>query len=59
MPKVTKLGIVAGREALESSGIELEGKKVGVFLGTSLAAVTDPIILKGVLLTIYPLKLWM
>lgn len=41
LPKVTKLGIVAGREALQSARLDLAGKKIGVFFGTSLAAVTE------------------
>ena len=41
LPKVTKLGIVAGREALKSAAIDLDGKKVGVFIGTSLGSITE------------------
>lgn len=41
LPKVSKLGIVAGREALESAGVDLVGKKVGVFFGTSLGSSVD------------------
>ena len=38
LPKVTKMGIVAAREALESADIDLNGKKVGLFLGLSLGS---------------------
>ncbi len=48
LPKVFKLGIVAGKEALESAGIDLEGKKVGVFFGTSLGSSVDQLSLDGV-----------
>ena len=41
LPKVTKLGIVAGKEALKSAEIDLDGKKVGVFIGTSLGSITE------------------
>lgn len=41
LPKVSKLGIVAGKEALKSAGVDLAGKKVGVFFGTSLGSITE------------------
>ena len=41
LPKVSKLGIAAGREALKSAAINLEGKKVGIFFGTSLGSITE------------------
>ena len=48
LPKVAKMGIVAGREAVESAAIDLEGKKVGVFFGISLGASIDQLALDGV-----------
>ena len=38
LPKVTKMGIVAAREALKYADIDMSRKKVGIFFGTSLAA---------------------
>ena len=36
LPRVSKMGIIAAREALASAKIDLEGKKVGTFFGISL-----------------------
>ncbi|MBS4210158.1 beta-ketoacyl synthase N-terminal-like domain-containing protein [Bacillus sp. FJAT-50079] len=38
LPRVTKLGIAATREAVKSAQIDLKNKKVGLFIGTSLGA---------------------
>ncbi|RCW74971.1 beta-ketoacyl synthase N-terminal-like domain-containing protein [Saliterribacillus persicus] len=38
LPRVTKLGIVAAKEAIESAKIDINDKKVGVFFGISLGA---------------------
>lgn len=38
LPKVTKNGIIAAREAVKSAQIDLLGKKVGTFFGISLGA---------------------
>ena len=51
LPKVTKMGIMAGREAIKSASIDLEGKKVGVFFGISLGASIDQLALDGVVHT--------
>ncbi|QDP39923.1 beta-ketoacyl synthase N-terminal-like domain-containing protein [Radiobacillus deserti] len=38
LPRVTKMGIKATKEAINSARIDLEGKKVGLFFGVSLGA---------------------
>lgn len=43
IPRVTQLGMVAAKEALESAKIDLSGKKVGVFFGLSLGATGEKI----------------
>ncbi|MEC5270395.1 beta-ketoacyl synthase N-terminal-like domain-containing protein [Heyndrickxia coagulans] len=38
LPKVTKMGIAAVKEAIASSGLDVRHKKVGLFFGSSLGA---------------------
>lgn len=38
LPRVTKLGIVAAKEAIESAKLHVNNKKVGLFFGISLGA---------------------
>ncbi|MDL4841773.1 beta-ketoacyl-[acyl-carrier-protein] synthase family protein [Aquibacillus rhizosphaerae] len=38
LPRVTKLGIVAAKEAMNSANIDIEDKRIGVFFGISLGA---------------------
>ncbi|XJZ26870.1 beta-ketoacyl-[acyl-carrier-protein] synthase family protein [Bacillota bacterium Lsc_1132] len=38
LPKVTKLGMIAAKEALQSSNVNVQNKKVGLFFGISLGA---------------------
>ena len=51
LPKVSKMGILAGREALKSASIDLKGRKAGIFFGISLGASIDPLALEGVVHT--------
>jgi len=41
LPKATKIGIVAAKESIKSSRIDMKNKKVGLFMGTSLGAAAE------------------
>lgn len=44
LPKVSKMGMIAAKEALESARIDLDGKKVGLFLGLSLGSMGEKLL---------------
>ncbi|WP_325167479.1 beta-ketoacyl synthase N-terminal-like domain-containing protein [Lederbergia citri] len=43
LPRVTKLGITAAKEAIESARLEVKDKKVGLFFGISLGAIREDV----------------
>jgi 3-oxoacyl-(acyl-carrier-protein) synthase len=43
LPRVTKLGIAAAKEAIQSANLNIKGKKVGLFFGISLGAIREDV----------------
>ena len=46
---MTKLGLVATREAIKSANLNVKDKKIGLFFGTSIGGIGDPIFQDGVI----------
>ncbi|GAA0594353.1 beta-ketoacyl-ACP synthase II [Virgibacillus siamensis] len=48
LPKVTKMGISAAKEAMKSARINIDDKKVGIFFGLSLGSTGERILRDGI-----------
>lgn len=47
LPRVTKIGLVATKEAIKSANLDVANKKVGLFLGISLGGVGETVFQEG------------
>lgn len=47
LPKVTQIGVVATKEAVNSAQLDVKNKKVGLFLGTAIGGIGEPVFQEG------------